>query len=75
MQQLQDNFPARKKLLAQSITKMSPINNFKDLRGTLFSPPIAMAPGSGGLYNKFLVAMGERMEDNEIKLMPEPGHG
>ena len=32
-----------------------------------------MAPGSGGIWNKFLVAMGERVDDNEMKQLVRLG--
>ena len=32
-----------------------------------------MAPWSGGLQNKFLVALGERMENNEMKQLERMG--
>ena len=72
-QQLKAKFPSRKKILPMSTLKISPIDDFDDLRGTLLSLPVAVAPGSGGLRNEFLVALGERMEDHEMKLLERFG--
>ena len=65
--QLQAKFPPKKKELQQTVKKLSPIDQFKNLRGTLLSIPGAVAPGSGGLWNEFLLALGERMQDDEMK--------
>ena len=72
-EQLRAKFPPRKKLLPRAVTKMSPMDQFKNLRGTLLSLSLAVAPGSGGLRNEFLVALGERMDNDEMKQLERLG--
>ena len=46
--------------------KVSPVDRNKDLQRTLIALPAAVAPSSGGLRNGFLVALGERMDNDEM---------
>ena len=71
--QLQLKFPPKKRNLPRSVSRVSPVYKFKDLRGSLLALPSAVAPGCGGLRNEFLVALGERMSDEEIRLLERFG--
>ena len=53
--------------------KIKPIDSFKDLRTSLLSLNPGTAPGSGGLRNEYLTALGERMEDRELQLLENLG--
>lgn len=71
--QLKVKFPARSRPLPHSVPKHKPIDAFKNLRDSLLSLNSGTAPGSRGLRNEFLYALGERMTDEEIKLLEELG--
>ena len=71
--QLTEKFPPRQRPLPDSVPKIKPIDNFKDIRTSLLSLNPGTAPGSGGLRNEYLTAWGERMEDRELKLLEDLG--
>ena len=71
--QLSEKFPPRSHRLPASVSKCQPIDSFRDLRQSLLSLQAGVSPGSGGLRNEYLVALGERMEDGDIKLLEELG--
>ena len=72
-EQLQAKFPTGKKLLPQTLTKVSPIDQIKNLWGTLLSFPAAVDSGSRGLRNQYLVALGESMKDHKMKQLDRLG--
>ena len=69
--QLAEKFPPRQRPLPETVSNIKPIDSFKNLRSSLLSLNPGTAAGSGGLRNEYLVAMGERMEDQEINLLEE----
>ena len=71
--QLTEKFPPRQRPLPDSVPKIKPIDSFKDLRTSLLSLNPGTAPGSGGLRNEYLTALGERMEDRELQLLEDLG--
>ena len=71
--QLSLKFPGRKQALPKAVPKINPIDHFIDLRASLLSTTSGTAPGAGGIRNEFLQALGERLEDSEIKLLEEFG--
>ena len=71
--QLTDKFPPRQRPLPEAVPKIKPIDNFRCLRTSLLSLSPGTSPGSGGLRNEYLTALGERMEDGEIKLLEDMG--
>ena len=71
--QLTEKFPARKRPLPNSVQKIKPIDSFKDIKRSLLSLNPGTAPGAGGLRNEYLIALGERMEDSELKLLEDLG--
>ena len=72
-QQLETKFPHRSRPLPPSVKKTKPIEKFRSLRDSFLALDPGIAPGSGGLRNEYLVALGERMTDEEILLMEEFG--
>ena len=71
--QLSKKFPQRSRPLPEAVSIVKPIDGFKGLRETLLSLNSGTAPGAGGLRHEFLHALGERMEDEEIKLLEDFG--
>ena len=71
--QLSEKFPARKRPLPQSVPKFKPIDGFRDLRQSLMSLNPGTAPGAGGLRNEYLIALGERLENEDLKLLEQFG--
>ena len=67
--QLGAKFPLKKRELPRSVNLSVSIDRFHGLRGSLLALPAAVSPGSGGLRNEYLVALGERLEDEEIQLL------
>ena len=64
--QLTEKFPPRKRPLPHSVSKLKPIDGFRELRQSLLSLNSGTAPGSGGLHYGFLTALGERMTSEEL---------
>ena len=50
---------------------MSPIDSFQDLKESLLSLEPGKSPGSGGMRPEYLVALGERLEPEEIILLEQ----
>ena len=71
--QLSEKFPPRQRPLPESVSKLRPIDSFRNLRGSLLSLSPGTAAGAGGIRNEYLVALGERMEEQEIKLLEDFG--
>ena len=71
--QLSEKFPPRQRPLPDTVSNIKPIDSFRNLRSSLLSLNPGTAAGSGGLRNEYLVAMGERMEDQELNLLEEFG--
>ena len=71
--QLSEKFPPRQRPLPDTVSNIKPIDSFRNLRSSLLSLNPGTAAGSGGLRNEYLVAMGERMEDQELYLLEEFG--
>ena len=71
--QLTEKFPPRKRPLPHSVSKLKPIDGFRELRQSLLSLNPGTAPGSGGLRNEFLTALGERMTSEELRKLEEFG--
>ena len=71
--QLTEKFPPRHHQLPPSVPKVRPIDSFRDIRDSFMSLDPGTAPGAGGLRNEYLHALGERLEDEEIKMMEELG--
>ena len=57
--QLTEKFPPRQRILPKSVTRIRPIDSFRDLRTALLSLSSGTSPGSGGLRNEYLTALGE----------------
>ena len=72
-EQLTQKFPPRWRPLPASVSKVNPVDSFRSLRDSFLSLDPGTAPGSGGLRNEYLFALGERMEDEEIKMFEEFG--
>ena len=72
-QQLRAKFPPRSHQLPDAVPLTRPIDNFRSLRERLLSLNHGTAPGSGGLRNEYLTALGERMTDEEMRLLEEFG--
>ena len=72
-QQVKRKFPAREVPLPDQVSRHKAIDSFRDLRGSLLSLDAGISPGSGGIKNEYLVALGERMEDEGIKLLEQFG--
>ena len=72
-QQLRDKFPQRSHPLPDSVTSINPIDSFRNLRESLLTLNHGTAPGSGGIRNEFLTVLGERMNDQQIKLLEDLG--
>ena len=71
--QLAEKFPARQRPIPNSVPKIKPIDGFRDLKSSLLSLNPGTAPGAGGLRNEYLTALGERMDDGELKMLEEFG--
>ena len=71
--QLTEKFPPRSRQLPLSVPKTKPIDSFRNIRDNFLTLDPGTAPGAGGLRNEYLYALGERMEDEEIKMMEELG--
>ena len=71
--QLAQKFPPRQRPLPEIVSNIKPIDSFKNLRGSLLSLNPGTAAGSGGLRNEYLVALGEKMQDQEVNLLEEFG--
>ena len=72
-QQLRDKFPPRYHPLPESVASSYPIDSFRNLRESLLTLNHGTAPGSGGIRNEFLTVLGERMTDQQIKLLEDLG--
>ena len=59
--------------MLQSVRKLDPIDQIENLQGTLLYLPGAVDPRSGGLQNEFLVALSERIGDDEMKWLERLG--
>ena len=70
---LSEKFKPRQRCLPKYVPKVRPIDGFRHLRTALLSLSPGTAPGSGGLRNEFLTALGERMEDEELRLLKDLG--
>ena len=53
--------------------KVAPLESFRGLRETLLALEPGTSPGSGGMRPEFLVALGERMEDEEVEVLERFG--
>ena len=73
LDQLRQKFPPRRDNLPESVLKTEPIDSFRDIRHTFLSLLPGVSPGAGGYRNEYLIALGERMEDREIRLFEELG--
>ena len=73
IEQLRRKFPDKKRELPNTVPKHKPIDSFVDLRANLLLLPLSVGPGSGALRNEYLVALGERMSNEEIKLLEKFG--
>ena len=73
LEQLRQKFPPRTDPLPDSVIRTEPIDSFRDLRHSFLSLLPGVSPGSGGLRNEYLIALWERLEDREIKLIEELG--
>ena len=71
--QLRNKFPPRSHPLPDSVSKCQPIDSFGNLRESLLSLQPGVSPGSGGLRNEYLLALAERMNDAEVKLLEDLG--
>ena len=71
--QLSEKFPPRQRPVQETVPNIKPIDSFKNMRRSLLSLNPGTAAGSGGLKNEYLIALGERMEESEIKLLEEFG--
>ena len=71
--QLMEKFPPRQRTLPDTVAKIRPIDSFRNLRGSLLALNPGTAAGAGGIRNEYLIALGERMEDHEMKLFEEFG--
>ena len=71
--QLQQKFPPASHPLPALVPKCAPVDRLPDLRPTLLSLQPGVSPGSGGLRNEYLVALGERLEDQEVTILGELG--
>ena len=69
--QVRDKFPQRVQPLPDKVLATRPIDSFRDLRGSLLSLDAGVSPGSGGLRNEYLVALGERLDDEGLRLLEE----
>ena len=72
-EQLRAKLPPRKRSIPYSTVKVSTIVSFNDLLSMLLALSVAVAPDSRGLRNEFLVALGERMDNQEMKLLERLG--
>ena len=70
---LSKKFKPRQRCLPKYVPKVRPIDGFRHLRTALLSLSPGTVPGSGGLRNEFLTALGERMEDEELRLLKDLG--
>ena len=73
LDQLKAKFPIRRNSLPISVPKVSPIDSFTGLRQSLLALEPGKSPGSGGMRPEYLVALSERMEEEELRLLEEFG--
>ena len=73
VRQLREKFPSRQQELPASVPKVAPIESFRGLRETLLALEPGTSPGSGGMRPEYLVALGERMEDEEVEVLERFG--
>ena len=71
--QLVEKFPPRQRPLPDSVPNLKPIDSFRNLRGSLLSLSPGTAAGAGGIRNEYLVALGEKLEDQELRHFEEFG--
>ena len=71
--QLAEKFPSRQRPLPDSVPNLKPIDSFRNLRGSLLSLNPGTAAGAGGIRNEYLVALGEKLEDQELRHFEEFG--
>ena len=73
LRQLQEKFPPKVHSLPATVPKVAAVNSFRDLKENLLSLTPGTSPGSGGCRPEYLVALGERMEPEELVLLEQFG--
>ena len=71
--QLIEKFPPRHRPLPETVPNIKPIDSFRNLRESLLSLKPGTAAGAGGIRNEYLIALGEKFEDQELRHFEEFG--